>query len=71
VWPAVTAAQARKQAEKLRGSVLTGADPVAELRDKRVATLAAEAEARRKKAADGFTGAVANDVEIWLGDISG
>ena len=51
----VTAAAARKQAERLRGEVRAGRDPWAERRDGRADALKAEAEARKKAEADAFT----------------
>ena len=54
-WPNVTAAAARKAAEKLRGASRGGADPVAEGRAAQAAKLAAEAAARTRATADAYT----------------
>lgn len=54
-WPTTTAARARKLAETLRGAVKGGADPVADTKAKRSATLHAEQEARRTRAIRAFT----------------
>jgi integrase len=51
----LTAAQARKKAESLRGKVRDARDPVAERRAERAATAAAEAAEKIAKAANAFT----------------
>ena len=59
----LTTAAARRQAEKLRGQVLAGADPIGEQRARQAATLQAEAEARAAKAAAAYT--VQTMVDQW------
>lgn len=61
-WPNMTAAAARKAAERSRGAARGGADPVAERKAARAAALAGEAAARARKAADSFT------VDVLIGD---
>lgn len=51
----LTCAKARKEAERLRGQVNGGSDPVADRRAARVARAAAEAAARAQAEADAFT----------------
>jgi len=51
----VTTAGARKEAERLRGEVLTGRDPWAERRAGQVATITAERAARAEAKRDAFT----------------
>jgi integrase len=54
-WPNITAAQGRRLAEQMRGSVRAGADPVAQRKAAHIAALAAEAETQRAAAATAFT----------------
>lgn len=62
-WPTTTTAQARKLAERQRGAVHAGADPVATRRAEQAATTAPETEAKRQKAVDAFT--VAALINQW------
>src|SRR5215218_9041486 len=60
----LTPAQARTLAERARAQARAGGDPVADRRDKARATVAAEAEARRRAEADALTfGRLA---ELWV-----
>ncbi len=54
-WPETTAAAARRLAEAARGRVRAGDDTVAERKARHAATIAAEAETRRKRREDKFT----------------
>ena len=54
-WPTVTAAQARRRAELLRGRVKGGADPVAERKAATLARFEQEREAHRRAAEAAFT----------------
>jgi integrase len=62
-WPTTTAIRARKLAETLRGAVKGGADPVADAKARRSATLHAEQEAKRNRATRAFT--VGKLIDEW------